>query len=144
MDSNLRELLYRSFDGALSDEEESTLEAALKASAPLREEKERLTALRAKVAAAGKLRFQPGFATKVMRKVNQLPQESDPAEHLLNAVLWAFKRIAIPGLVAATLLIGTIIMRSDSLDFDRFLGIPQTNISDVLELDDFSGELANE
>ncbi|ARA94689.1 hypothetical protein AWN76_017040 [Rhodothermaceae bacterium RA] len=69
MDAKDFDLLYRSLDGPLSEEEERRLRLLLAVSPQAREERRRLQALRTALATRSLRAFEPGFADRVMAAV---------------------------------------------------------------------------
>ena len=118
MEKKLLQLLQKSFDSRLSDEERLLLDEGLKDSPELRAEKVRLEQLRNLL---GNLpaSFAPYFAAKVLSKIENLKTEVE----LNQGIMFAFKRVAIPMLAAAVVLILFSIFKEGSVAFDSFMGL---------------------
>jgi hypothetical protein len=102
MDTKIRELLYRSFDTQLAPRQSARLEAALRADQSLREERDRIAALRASAATTAADGFGPFFSERVMAHVTA--QASSEASELPSALVASFKPIAIAvGIAVAAL-----------------------------------------
>jgi hypothetical protein len=102
----------------LSANELLLLEEGLKNSVELRNEKARLERLR-NILANQQTSFAPYFASKVMNKINHLKTEAEFSQ----GIIFAFKRVAIPMLAAAVVLILFSIFSGGSVAFDNFMGI---------------------
>jgi len=100
MDTNARELLYRSFDAALNDAEKARLDAALASSSELRSERDLIAALRRAAPHTAAPGFGPWFAQRVMAHVAAAQREST----LVSGLLTAFKPVAIAAAVALAIL----------------------------------------
>ena len=118
MDKNLFKLLQKSFDSELSHEERFRLEEALKVSPELKAEQNRIENLR-NLLINQPASFEPYFASKVMNKISNLKAEAE----LSQGIMFAFKRVAIPMLAAAIVLILFSIFTGGSVAFDSFLGL---------------------
>ena len=118
MDKNLLQLLQKSFDSALSNEERLLLEEGLNLFPELMAEKNRLVRLR-NVLINQDNRFGPYFASKVMNKINNLKPEAEFAQ----GIIFAFKRVAIPMFAAAVVLLAISVFTGGSSALDSFMGL---------------------
>ena len=98
------DLLYKSFDAALTENELRVLEKALTESAALRKEKERIEDVRTRIAVTAQHSFYPGFADRIM---NQIAREKveNPSDLFFESLITVFRPVAI----AALVLIGVFI-----------------------------------
>lgn len=96
------ELLFRSFDGVLSQNEQAQLDDALKKSKKLQDERDRIAQLRFIISKSSSQRFDPFFAEKVMRR---LREAETTQETFWDSLIYVFRPVAI----AATILIITLI-----------------------------------
>ncbi len=128
MNKEAYELLIRSLDQQLSQEEQHRLDAALRDSVELQQEKERLVKMRE---ALGNLEYQfaPFFAGKVMHKIQQL-ERGEP--RTMNSWGKAFQQIAIPSLAVLLLLIVVTWLTEGSISLEAMTGISQLYQEDVL------------
>jgi len=128
MDKKLLKILQKSYDGQLSPAEKELLENALKTDPALQKEKRETDQLR-KVISSANFSFEPGFSERVMSKLeNDVPADT----HLSNPFVYAFYRIALPGLVAAVILFLFTVFSSGTLSPESLMGI------DRLQSDYFS------
>jgi len=111
------ELLKRSFDEELSNEENRILEKALNESGELRKQKDELMKMR-KLLSEQNYSFAYSFNEKVMNIISHSGQ-TDPG----NPIMFAFNRIALPGLAAAIILLLITILGTGSSMLDAILGI---------------------
>ncbi len=111
------QLLKRSFDEELEPAEKEKLDEAVSDSPGLMEEKKRLEALR-NVLGTQEYLFSDSFAENVMTRIEV--NEKYDAD---NAFMFAFNRIALPGLAAAIILLLFTILNNGTLSFESFLGV---------------------
>jgi len=127
MNKKTIDLLSRSFDEELSSEERRHLKEALKTSAELRKEYDRLLSMRNKIAAQSKHSFGSEFIESVMDKILQ-------DEYISLSVLARFVR---PTAIAAALLLSGIIAynfsRADFISWENALGISDVSIEEIFD-----------
>jgi anti-sigma factor RsiW len=133
MKKKFLDLLYLSFDGLLSENEQRQLDQALSGSPQLREEKERLLSLRGTVSASGVGSFQPFFAERVMRAVTAPVEARNGAERFFQSLQLVFRRVAVAGLMAILLLLVYNVVRSGQVSVAGALGMSQETLVEVLE-----------
>ena len=99
----IKELLMRSFDETLSEQDQRKLDEALNSSAELRREKEKISAMREMLTAGRDVKFNPMFAERVM---NRLPDALRPVQEpdLFSALFHMFKRVVFAGAIAVVIL----------------------------------------
>lgn len=132
MNERLLDLLYRSFDDDLTKEEQMELSKALSLSPQLREEKKRITEIRQMIQHEAVRSFKPFFSVRVMLR---LRKKTLGQEDFFRALVWAFRRVALAGVVAILLLIANSIWVEKSRSLDTVLGLPQLSLEDVTELE---------
>jgi hypothetical protein len=113
MDKENLLLLKASFDRELSEAENEKLENALRNDRDLQEEAKTLQKLR-DLMEEDDNGFSPFFTEKVMNRIEMLEN---------NGFGFAFSRIAIPGLVAAVILLLISFWGGQSFSFDALMGI---------------------
>jgi anti-sigma factor RsiW len=129
----IQELLYLSFDGRLSEEEQRQLEDALASSPRLREEKARIETLRQTVTQQAVRSFRPFFAERVMHAIATAQGAKNGLERFARSLQLAFRRVALAGAAAILLLAVVNIVRTGDLSVTGALGMPQETLVDVLE-----------
>ena len=124
MNIQQRDLLYRSFDDTLSDEERHRLDEALASSSELRDEYERLAQMRQMVSDGAAGSFQPWFAQRVMRRIARegAARESDL---FFEELFSMFRRVAIAAAVAAVIAISYNIYQSGSISIAATFGLQE-------------------
>lgn len=143
MDQKVLELLYRSFDGQLTQAEQERLDEALRHSQALREEKEKIAAMRQAVSGSAAQTFQPFFAERVMQRI-QGKRKSMAAvgEDFMSSLAWSFRRIAIAGVIAVLLLLAGSFIQKGEISLNAMLAMPQLTIEDTVVLNNpLEGEL---
>lgn len=132
MDEGTLELLYRSLDGELTQEEMADLESALAASRELSKELEDLLAVRGLVKAGAAESFGPFFAERVMRAVRSARDEEVSGARFLESLQYAFKRVAlVAGAIAGLLLIYNF-NQGGSVSVAAALGTREASIEEIL------------
>lgn len=143
MDQKVLELLYRSFDGQLTPAERQRLEEALAHSQPLREEKEKIAALRQTVAGSAAQSFEPFFAERVMQRIQAKGRLLAAAgDDFIASLMWSFRRIALAAIIAVFLLLAGNIIQKGEISLNSMLAMPQLTIDDTVVLNNpLEGEL---
>ena len=132
MGEKMLQLLYRSFDMPLSFKEQELLNAALKKSAYLRKEKERIAHMRQNIAEGKNTTFKPFFADRVMQRIREktIPVETD---RLYDSLFSIFK----PVMIAVIILIITITFynmgTTKQFTLAGALAVPQITIEDAYD-----------
>jgi anti-sigma factor RsiW len=132
MKPKLLDLLYRSFDGVLSETERADLENALARSPELREEKKRLEAMRRLVASGTARSFKPFFAARVLQRINAMAGQQ---EDFFESLIWMFRRVALAGALTVMLLFASALLTGRAASISTLFGMPQVTIEDTLQLD---------
>ena len=117
MDKILLQLLQRSYDEELLQAEQEKLEKALGNDSGLREEKKKLDAIR-RVFSDKQHTFGTGFAENVMARI-EMEEKAEQG----NSFMYAFNRVALPGLAAAVILLLFTVLGNGSLSFESIMGI---------------------
>ncbi len=115
MSKTILRLLYRSFEGRLSEKERTSLEKALEQSPELRAEKERIRQQRELLSEGAAGSFGPGFADRVMGRLDAAETGSNGWDLFYATLLTLFRRFAIAGGVALLLLLTYNLRLGDKL-----------------------------
>jgi anti-sigma factor RsiW len=134
MNKNLKKLLYRSFDGPLSDKERRRLKEALARSPELREEHDRIKLQRKLLKQAEKPEFAPGFADRVLRRLEASGAEGNGWEHFYSALLAMFRRLALAGGVALLLLLIYNLQLGDKISSEEAFFASDTTYEELRRL----------
>ncbi len=129
MEKNLYNLLLRSFDTSLTENEHRRLESALASSEELRTAKNELAALRLGLHNVRGVSFKPFFAERVMSRLNSMEQS------LIEYYVSAFRRVAIGAAILVVVCSAYNISRENSVTVDSALGIHRQTIEQVLTLE---------
>lgn len=143
MDQKVLELLYRSFDGQLTPAEQERLDEALRHSQPLREEKEKIAAMRQAVSGSAAQSFQPFFAERVVQRIQaERKPQAESGEDFFGSLAWSFRRIALAGTIAVLLLLAGSVIQRGEISLNSVLAMPQLTIEDTVVLHNpLEGEL---
>ena len=120
MNSFIRDLLYRSFDDTLSDEEQRQLDAALVSSSELRETYDQLTQMRQMVSDSATSSFEPWFVQRVMRRIEIGVSESDL---FFEELFSMFRHVAITAAIAVVITISYNLLQSDTISLSSSSGL---------------------
>lgn len=118
VDKELYELLLRSLDEPLPSEEADRLNTALAESEALRAERDELLKLRNTLQKTP-YQFKPFFPSRVMQKIEQL----DAIPSISDYWLWAFRRVALPGLAILLLLFLFTWVENGSMSWEALTGV---------------------
>ena len=134
MDKKTLKLLYRSLDEELNREEKENLEKAIKESAELRIEKERLLAQRQAIAESRGLFFKPFFTERVMDRIKALDQKKNGFESFYDTLLLMFRRFAILGAAILLLLLIYNLQVGDILPSEEIMFASDFTFEEILDL----------
>jgi anti-sigma factor RsiW len=126
-------LLHRSFDGGLTPKEQALLDEALAASEDLRIEHRRIQAIRARISRGATDTFKPFFTTRVMARIAKAAEQDATAERFFGALSYAFRRVALAGVLIIAGFIIYNIAATDEISFTTVLGAPEISIDEVFE-----------
>jgi anti-sigma factor RsiW len=134
MNKKALDLLYRSFDGKLSEEEQRQLEDALDDLPALRKEKERIAAMRGAISASAAKSFRPFFVERVMRRIASIGEKKRNREMFFESLQFAFRRVAVVGAMVIVILVAYNFVKTGDLSVTGVFGMPQETLEEVLEL----------
>ena len=112
-------LLYRSFESRLSEKEQTILGEALERSPELRLEKERIRRQREMLSQGAALSFGPGFADRVMGRLNGADIGANGWELFYATLISLFRRFAIAGAVTLLVLLFYNLSLGDKLSSEE-------------------------
>lgn len=131
MNNKLLELLYRSFDGDLTQEENNLLEKALQESFKLREEMTKMILLRTHVSGSAAKSFKPFFAERVANRMKEIAN-SNPQQEFLGSLSYVFRRVAIGAAIVFTLLFSANLIEGKFHSFEKNVTSSEMSLDDVL------------
>ncbi len=129
MDSNLYNLLLRSFDTPLAESEQRQLENALASSKELRTVREEIVTLRLGLQGVKGETFKPFFSERVMERLNN-PQLS-MAEYFVSV----FRSVALSAAVLVIICSAYNISRENTFTLESALGIHHQTLEQILALE---------
>jgi hypothetical protein len=132
MDKKFKDLFYRSFDSDLTQREKIMLEEALASSKELRQEKEMISSLRQNIQGVKDAAFNPGFADRVMNKIN-LSDQGGENEQFFDSLFVIFRPIAIAATVLIIIIAGYNMSSTGQFSVEGALGIPEITVDDVYD-----------
>ena len=125
MNQKLRELLYRSFDGGLSLEEEQLLEKGLAESEELRAEKARVVRMRKTIAESSAPGFSLGFADRVMSHIDAAEETVEDSTPFLESMLSLFRPVVAMSAAAVIMLVAVNLSTADSVSVASAFGLSE-------------------
>ena len=135
--TKLIHLLYRWFDGTLSQTEQQKLDEGLKESESLTKEKMQIQFIRKQIAQSKVKTFQPGFAQKVLAQIELLGEDNRTLDlqRFYDALLWSFRRVALAGVAASVLLfIYNLALPQNVLTLWDILSLSQISYQEMLSI----------
>jgi len=134
MNKKILDLLYRSFDSDLDEEEQKKLAEALKISEELRKEKEQIEAQRQVISDSADQSFKPSFAERVMSRIHALGEKDDTLEAFYQSLKAVFRRLAIVGAVIMIALISYNLIIGEGLSPDEAFYVSELTFEEILQL----------
>jgi len=119
MNKKIHRLLYRSFEYRLSEKEQTILGEALERSPELRLEKERIRRQREMLSQGAALSFGPGFADRVMGRLDGAEIGANGWELFYATLISLFRRFAIAGAVTLLVLLFYNLSLGDKLSSEE-------------------------
>ncbi len=133
MDDRILELLYRSFDDRLTEEEARELSEAMKASPELAGERERIAAMRDALSRGAPASFGPFFPEKVMRRIRELKEGTAEEDPFWESLFPLFRRVALAGAVVSLVLIAYNLKTSETISLAAAFAAPEMTMEDLME-----------
>ncbi len=133
MNEEILEILFRSFDGELTGEEQRRLDEALAGSRELREEKDRIVEMRDALAAGPSGSFSPFFAERVMRRVRAMSDTEAGPEPFFRSLYRLFKPVAALATAAIIVLMAINLWKSDEITVAAAFAAREDNFEILLE-----------
>jgi anti-sigma factor RsiW len=134
MNKKILKLLYRSFDDGLSEKERKQLEEALEASTEIQREKEQIAAERQAISASAVQSFKPGFAERVMSRIQAMGEEENTLEAFYGTLKAVFRRLAVAAAVIMIALITINLIIGECLSAHKAFYISELTFEEVLQL----------
>jgi hypothetical protein len=128
MKDEMLDLLYRSYDGDLTLEEQRRLDEGLSSSPDLRAEKKRLEQLRGAIRSGATESFRPFFAERVMQRLEGELKPSNGVQELFDSLASAFRRIGVVGAAAAVILIALNLSSSEDKSLAAAFGASESSV----------------
>jgi len=125
-----RKLLHRSFENKLSKRQQRTLNRELARNAELRAEKAKIERIREALTDSPELSFRPFFAERVTNRIMNLYQNRQ--EDFAASLAFAFRRIAIAGVVTAVILLSVNLFTPAVKTVSPYFG-SKTTLDDMLD-----------
>ncbi|MEZ4887786.1 MAG: hypothetical protein R3E32_23855 [Chitinophagales bacterium] len=135
----LYNLLLRSLNESLTDEEQLQLQSALAASKELRAEKEKLLKMNAILTnQQNAYHFKPFFAGKVMETISKeyavIQVITNSEVDFIAALLLSFQRLAIPSFALMCVMLIYVYLTADTLSLQAIMGISGVSPEDLMLL----------
>lgn len=127
-------LLYRYFDGQLSEAEEKEFKQSLESSDELRREYIHFKKLRTLLKENTVTEFEPLFADRILLKIEEEQEES-----FFSMFQLSFRRVALAGTISIFLLLANNILTSGEFSLEGALGMPSLSLEDTISLNHLIG-----
>ena len=114
MNKNIFDLLYRSFDGNLTDEEQALLAKAIENSGVLQDEQKEIMRMREKIIKIKTSSFKPFFTERVMNRITGLNDNVfDPVSLIL-----VFRRLVLVSAIIVIILIPLNFRKTNTISYN--------------------------
>jgi hypothetical protein len=133
MNKKLIELLYRSFDGSLTEVEEKTLSDALKESEELRSEMDKIKNLRSMVSGSAEKEFSSFFAERIMNRIESAQNGYVKINHIDRIAEFIFRRLTLIGAAAVLFLVVYNFIQTGQITVTGLFGIPEITYEEIFE-----------
>jgi hypothetical protein len=130
MNKKMLELLYRSFDDALTQAEQLQLDDALTKSTELQEERDRIVHMRAMISDGSVPSFHPFFAEKVMRRIREAERSQ---ESFFDSLIEVFRPVAIAATIFFIVLLSYNLLKSDKISLASAFAEPEIRLEQALD-----------
>lgn len=127
------QLIYKSFDGRLSGEEQKMLESELQNSPAFKEEYEYLSRMRTAVSHTAKDSFEPFFEERLLGKLNRSVKTESYFDAVSKPLFASFGRIAVAAIIILVILISYNLNNGNNYAIDNLLGNSKTNIATAFD-----------
>lgn len=134
MDKRIFKLLYRSLDSPLKKKDKERLEKALEESEELRRHQTEILSMRRAVAEGAGRAFPPGFAERVMGKMQRFPKEKNGLGVQFSAYAAVFKPFALATLAILVVLIFYNIAHDELVPRDKIFYVSDLMIEKILQV----------
>ena len=133
MNEKILELLYRSFDDRLTEEERERLDEAIDASGELRAEKERLAAVREAISSTTVSSFGPFFAERVMNRIRDASEPDVTMEPFFESLYRFFKPLTAVAAAAVITIMTLNLRESGDLSLSAAFVTHRESVESLLE-----------
>lgn len=129
----IKGLLYKSFDGILTEKEKTFLEEELRKSDELKKLRDEILSIRDKVKNSAVTEFNPYFESKLFNRIYQSSRQNVLLSGLYESLELSFKKIALTAAAILVLLVLYNVSEGNISSIETLLGIYQTPIEYALD-----------
>ncbi len=128
-------LLYRSYEVPLNEEEQRDLDSALSRSKELQKEKGQIEAQRRAVQQSGKdFSFNPAFADRVISRLKMEGKNGQKGDIFFENLLNLFKSLSAAAAAASILIMAYNLAKGESLQADEAFFISQVAYEEIIDM----------
>lgn len=128
-----QKLIYKSFDGILTEKEQAALNEVLESSEELRKFREETLTLRNNIKNSAYSEFDPYFESRLLAKISQPPKQSGLLSGLSDSLEFSFRKIIITAAVLLIMLVLYNVKQGNLSSIENILGIYNTPIEYALD-----------
>jgi anti-sigma factor RsiW len=132
MNPRIRDILYRSYDETLSEQEQHELNQALKRSADLRREAQYIRDMRQELGSLPSVSFSEGFSDRVLKTVERLGRYRSSQPDFGTALVFMFRRLAVAAVMTVFTLLSVYWISDTTILPDGVQSVSQVSIEEVL------------
>lgn len=137
----LLELLYRSLDSELTSEENEKLQEGLRHNPDLEQERQTVIRMRSTLKTQSQKGFAPGFADRVLTRLQNEQNEQPAEDNLFSSVMWSFRRVALIGAASILFLAFNNFMQAKEVSVDSLFALPTVSLENTIALNSiYEGE----
>ncbi len=132
MNPRIRDMLYRSYDESLSEQEQHELNQALNQSAELRREAQDLRDMRQELGSLPSVSFSQGFSDRVVKTVDRLNRYRSSQPDFGTALVSMFRRLAVAAVMTVFTLLSVYWISDTAILPDGVQSVSQISMEEVL------------
>ncbi len=129
----MTELLYRSFDNALTSGEQKQLERALKQSKELREEKRQINTMRTAISDSPAKSFKPFFTDKVMQRISSFNNAKTTPDTFFESLFTIFRPVFVTATILLIALLSYNLIKSDQPSLAGAFAEPEVTLEQAID-----------
>jgi len=133
MNKDILNLLYRSFDVKLTEEEKHKLEQALQNSDELRREKAQLIAMRKSISESSPKSFSHSFSDQIIHRLEELRESKNDYEIFFDTLFTIFRPVAVATILLMITLVSIKFIKNDEVSLKNTIELSEIYLDEVFD-----------